>query len=114
MKKRTAITDVLNDILTGSTAVVFNRQKLAYTFETKGFEKRGVQEPSVENVIKGAKDSFTETIRVNTASCRRKIKSPNLFIEETIVGKQSKTPVAIVYMKNIVNQELVNMVKKAE
>lgn len=112
VKKRTAVNDVLNDVLSGSTAVLFNRQNIAFTFETKGFEKRSVQEPSVENVIKGAKDAFTETIRMNTSTCRRKIKSPNLTIEETVVGKQSKTSIAIVYMKNIVNPDLVDQVKR--
>ncbi len=112
VKKRTAITDVLSDLITGSTVIIFNRQQLAYTFDTKGYDKRGVQEPSVENVIKGSKDTFTETIRTNTSICRRKIKSPNLVIEETIVGKQSKTPISIVYLKNIANPELVNKVRE--
>lgn len=111
-KKRTDINDVLNDILTGSIAVLFNKQQIAFTFETKGFDKRTISEPRVENSIKGAKDSFVENIRVNTATCRLKIKSPNLTIEETIVGKQSKTTIAICYMKNIVNEKLLVEVKK--
>lgn len=111
-KKRDNITKVLDDILTGSAALIFDSIKMAATFEAKGFQTRSITEPTGENVIKGAKDSFVETIRINTASCRRKIKSPNLVIEETIVGKQSKTSVAIVYMKNIADKELVQEVKK--
>jgi spore germination protein KA len=112
VKKRLNINDVLNDMLTGSVAVIFNKHKIAFTFETKGFDKRPVGEPSAENVLKGAKDAFNETIRVNTATCRRKIKSPNLIIEETIIGTQTKTPVALCYMKNIANENLVQKVKK--
>lgn len=111
-KKRTKINDVLNDVLTGSAAVIFDKHRIAFTFETKGFDKRPVSEPISENVIKGAKDAFNETIRSNTATCRRKIKSPNLAIEETIVGKQSKTPIAICYMKNIADDSLVQEVKR--
>ena len=112
IKRREKIGDVLIDLLTGSAAIIFNSINLALTFEAKGFEKRSISEPTTENVIKGAKDSFVETLRVNTATCRRNIKSPNLVIEETIVGKQSMTPVAIVYMKNIANKELVKEVKQ--
>ena len=112
IKRREKIGDLLNDILTGSAALIFDSINLAVTFEAKGFEKRSISEPTGENVIKGAKDSFVETIRVNTATCRRRIKSPNLVIEETIVGRQSNTPVAIVYMKNIANKELVKEVKQ--
>lgn len=111
-KRCDKISSVMDEILTGSAAIIFDPIKTAVTFEAKGFQTRSITEPTGENVIKGAKDSFVETIRVNTASCRRKIKSPNLIIEQTIVGKQSKTPVAIVYMKNIANKELVEEVKK--
>lgn len=111
-KNRTSIGDVLSDVLTGSAAVIFNKQNIAFTFETKGFEKRPVGEPLSENVLKGAKDAFNETIRVNTATCRRKIKSPNLVIEELTVGMQTKTPIAVCYMKNIANESLVQEVKK--
>lgn len=111
-KKRTTITDVLNDLLSGSVAVIFNKHKMAFTFETKGFDKRAIEKPTVENVIKGSKDSFVETIRTNTATCRRKIKSPNLMIEQTVIGRQTQTTVAICYMKNIANDKLVEKVKK--
>jgi spore germination protein KA len=111
-KKRTSINDVLGDVLTGSVAVIFNKNRTAFTFETKGFDRRPVGEPSSENVLKGARDSFNETIRANTATCRRKIKSPNLVIEETVLGEQTKTPIAICYMKNITNENLISEVKK--
>jgi spore germination protein KA len=112
IKRREKISGLLNDILTGSAALIFDSVNLGITFEAKGFEKRSITEPTGENVIKGAKDSFVETIRVNTATCRRRIKSPDLLIEETIVGRQTMTPIAIVYMKNIANEELIKEVKK--
>lgn len=110
--KRSALNELLNDILSGSAVVIFNKSGIAFSFETKGFDKRPVSEPSIENVIKGAKDAFNETLRVNTATCRRKIKSPNLIIEQTVIGKQTKTTVAVCYMQNIVNPTLVQELKK--
>ncbi|MGE5633587.1 MAG: spore germination protein [Caulobacteraceae bacterium] len=112
MKKREKMEDLLTDLLTGSTVIVFDSEKTAFSFEVKGFDKRGIDEPTGENVIKGAKDSFIEVIRTNTATCRRKIKSPDLVIKEMVVGKQSKTPVALVYLKGIANKKLVDEVKK--
>jgi len=112
IKKRTNINDVMSDILTGSATVLFEKCSLAFTFETKGFDKRPVSEPASENVLKGAKDAFNETLRVNTATCRRKIKSPNLVIEEITVGRQTKTAIAVCYMKNIANDNLVKELKK--
>lgn len=112
LKIRTCINQCLSDIIRGSVAVVFDGSHTAITFETKGFEKRSITEPSAENVIKGSKDSFVETIRVNTATVRRKIKSHNLVVDEMIVGKQTSTPVSIIYLENITNQHIVEEVKK--
>lgn len=112
MKTRKNINDAINDILAGSCALVFDKEKTALTFNTKGFEKRGISEPTNEGSSKGTKDSFVESLRVNTATLRSKIKSPNLIIEETIVGKQTHTSIAIVYLDGIVNKTIVDEVKK--
>ncbi|AKL96009.1 spore germination protein KA [Clostridium aceticum] len=111
-ERRLKIEDVVQDILNGSTAIVFDEEKIAITYYTQGFEKRGIEEPTGENVIKGSKDAFVETLRTNTATIRRKIKSEKLVIEETIVGRQSMTDIAIVYISELTNKTIVDEVKK--
>lgn len=64
---RDSIDNTINDVLSGSVALIFSDVKLAVTFDIKGFEKRSIDEPTNENVIKGAKDAFIEVIRVNTS-----------------------------------------------
>ncbi|MGE5677651.1 MAG: spore germination protein [Pseudomonadota bacterium] len=112
LKARTNMKELVDDILTGNAAVIFNNAKLAFTFEVKSSLSRSISEPTGENVIKGAKDSFIENLRSNTALCRQKVKSPYLAIEEIIVGKQTKTKVALLYLKNIVADKLINEVRQ--
>lgn len=107
VKLENDINQLVDDILGGFSALIFDSEKKAVAFETKGFEKRSITEPENESVLRGPRDSFVETLRTNTATIRRKIKSANLVIEETIVGKQTKTTVAVVYMKNIIDQKIV-------
>jgi spore germination protein KA len=102
-KTRAELSDCINDIIDGSVALVFDQVNKAITFDVKGFENRSISEPTSENVFKGAKDSFVENLRTNTATIRRKIKTHNLVIEETKVGKQSLTKIAIVYINGITN-----------
>lgn len=102
----------VQEILNGSSVIVFDKITTAVIFDTKKFDKRTVTEPTVENATKGAKDSFIENYRSNTATIRRKIKSKDLVIEEMIIGKQSNTPIGIVYMSNITNEDLINSVKE--
>lgn len=111
-KSRTDINDAVNDILTANAVLVFDSEKTAISFDIKGFEKRSMTEPADEPVLKGAKDTFIEAIRANTATVRRRIRTPLLQIEETVVGRQSKTSVAIIYLKGITNMDFVNELKK--
>ncbi|MCG8483560.1 MAG: spore germination protein [Clostridia bacterium] len=111
-KTRDNISDVITDVLIGCTVLIFDHEKKAITFHNYGFDRRSVSEPSGENVIKGAKDSFVETFRVNTATIRRKIKSPELKIEQVIVGKRTHTPVDIIYMNHITNDKIIDQLKK--
>jgi spore germination protein KA len=102
----------LKNIIDGEAALVFDELKQALTFNTIKFEKRAISEPTGENIIKGSKDSFVETLRVNTATIRRKIKTPNLIIEEITIGKQTITSVAIVYIEGLTNSNIIEEVKK--
>ena len=111
-KTRTKAKDCINDIINGSAALIFDKEKAAITFDVKGFDKRAITEPTGENVVKGSKDAFVETLRVNTAIIRRKIKTPDLVVEETTVGKQTLTSIGIVYIDGIANRHIVDEVKK--
>ena len=112
MKVRSNINDTLNDILNASCALIFNSENIALTFAVNGFETRGITEPTNESIVKGAKDAFIESLRTNTATVRRKIKNPKLIVEQSIVGRQTKTSIGIVYIDGIVNSHLVDEVKQ--
>jgi len=111
-KIQNSLGETLADILSGSVALVFDREKKAVTFDAQGFAKRTINEPTTESALKGAKDSFIEVLQVNTALVRRKIRTPNLRIKEVIIGKQTRTPVAVIYLENLTNKKIVEEVIK--
>ena len=79
----------------------------AIAFEVKTGVSRGPSAPEVENTIKGPKDAFVETIRVNTSLLRRHLRTPDLRIFSTTIGKRSLTNVAVIWIEGITNPELV-------
>lgn len=83
----------------------------AIGFEVKTPEKRGLSAPEVENTVKGPKDAFVETVRSNTSLVRRHLRSPDLRLYETQVGRRSLTNVSIVYLEGLTNPELVKRMK---
>ncbi len=83
----------------------------AIGFEVKTPDKRGTGAPEVENTVKGAKDAFVETVRSNTSYVRRHLRSPDLRIYETQVGRRSLTNISIVWLDGITDPELVERMK---
>lgn len=84
----------------------------AIGFEVRTPDKRGTSAPEVENTVKGAKDAFVETIRSNTSYIRRHLRSPDLRIFETQVGKRSITNVGILWLDGITDPKLVERMKE--
>ncbi len=84
----------------------------AIGFEVKTPDKRGTSAPEVENTVKGAKDAFVETVRSNTSYIRRHLRSPDLRIYETQVGRRSLTNISVVWLEGITNPELVIKMKE--
>ena len=84
----------------------------AIAFEVKTPEKRGYAPPEVENTVKGPKDAFVETSRSNTSLVRRHLRTPDLRIFETVVGRRSLTNVSVLWIQGITNDTLVERMKK--
>lgn len=83
----------------------------AIAFEVKTGVKRTPGPPEVENTVKGPKDAFVETLRINTSLVRRHLRTPDLRIQSVTVGRRSLTNVAMVWVEGITNGEMVRRMK---
>ena len=104
--------DALTDILSGNSLLLVEGCEKAISLSTKNFPTRGVGETTQEMVLRGPKDSFTESFRTNTALIRRRIRDPRLKMEHTKVGERSKTDIAICYVEDLVEPDLLARVKE--
>lgn len=106
------MSEVTDAILSGDTAMFFEGSGSVFIIDSKGWEKRAVTEPDIEAVVRGPREGFVESIRVNTALLRRKIKNSNLVFENLKLGKQTRTDISIAYIDGIVNKEVLLEVRK--
>lgn len=105
-------TTLYHHVLSGDTIVLLNGSVHGIAIGSRGWEDRGVNEPTSQNVIRGPKDGFSETLRTNTALIRRRIKDPNLWIETKPIGTKTRTDVSIIYLNGVVDDKLVHEVKE--
>lgn len=99
------LSSLLPELLGGSCAVVFDRIGAAAAFEARSGSVRAVGPPTVEKTVKGGKDAFVETLRINTALVRRRLRSPALKLQQTTVGRTSGTAVAVMYLEGVAAPE---------
>ncbi len=100
----------IESVLRGQTILLVDKQAEACSIETRKFETRAIQEPSFERAVIGPREGFTESLRTNLSMIRRHMRNVNLKVELVRLGTQSETDVAVVYLKNEVDQELVDEV----
>ena len=100
------VDEAVATLINGDCLLLFGPGK-ALSFFSGTEEKRSVSNPENEPSIKGARDSFVESIRTNTSLVRRRLRAPELKIKEQVVGRQTLTPVDILYIKGITDPALV-------
>lgn len=105
------LNDVAEFLVNGFCVVLFPAVG-AIAFETKTGEKRSLAAPDLEHTAKGPKDAFVETVRTNTSLVRRHLRSPDLRLYETKVGRRSLTNVTVAWIDGITNPELVQRMKE--
>lgn len=104
--------ELIRNINFGGCAVFIEGLDYAYAADVKSWEHRGVDSPKSETVIRGPQEAFNEQIRANTALVRKILKDKDLMVEGTTIGKRSHTPCAVMYIKDIANESLVQEVLK--
>jgi len=103
---------VLLSIFNGNVVVLVDGCATSLLADMAGGNLRSVEEPSSQTVIRGPKDGFTESLRTNTSLIRRKIKSPDLRIDAKVIGTQTQTNIAVVYLKGVAKEEIVQEVHR--
>jgi len=99
-------------LLSGETIVLVDGWDQAFACSAQGGDLRAISEPVAESSVRGPRDSFTESLMSNTAMIRRRIKSPNLWLETMEMGTITQTGVGMMYVKGIVNDKLLTEIKE--
>jgi len=107
VKQVTTFDEVVESCLSGDTILLINGAQEALIISSRGWESRGVEDPKTESIVRGPREGFSESLRTNTTLLRRKLKTPDLTMETMTIGRKSKTDVCLVYLKGVVNPQLI-------
>lgn len=95
-------------LIDGFTAILIEGHDEAIGCSTEGVVHRTIEEPPTEPAIRGPRDGFVESLDVNVSLVRRRLRTPNLWIESFTVGSLTRTRVGVMYVKGLAHEELVD------
>lgn len=111
VEKVETMTDTVNKVLAGGTAVFIENETAAIVIDAKSYPVRSSEEPSLERVVRGSRDGFVETLLTNVTLVRRRLRDPRLKLEMMQVGERTKTDVCVAYINDIADQKLVESIR---
>ena len=112
VKETKRFRDIVKTVLSGDTALLIDGCPEALLLSTKGWEKRSVEGPFTESVVRGPREGFTETLRVNTALIRKHLKDPDLRVKNYKIGTRSNTDVAVLYIEGVAMESVIQEVDR--
>ena len=104
--------DVIRNVLSGPACLFIDGYKECILLDCRTYPARSVDEPDKDKSLRGSRDGFVETIVFNTALMRRRIRDPHLIMEMTEAGQASRTDIAVCYMSDRVDRDLLDNLKK--
>lgn len=97
---------IFRNLLSGVTCLFIDGYQSCLAIDCRTYPARSVDEPDKDKSLRGSRDGFVETIVFNTALMRRRIRDRHLVMKMLEVGESSRTDVALCYMEDRVDQEL--------
>jgi len=97
-------------LIQGNCAFILDGICEFYILSSEKWYARSTTEPENEGVIRGPHNGFVEPLQVNLNLVRKQLTSPSLIVRYHTIGSKTRTKVAVVYVQDLANPELVEKV----
>lgn len=104
--------EAISSVMDGSVLIHVEGYAQVVQANIPSNESRSLSAPEMESQVIGAQVAFNESLSTNVSLIRRYIKNRNLCNEKIVIGKQSKTTVAMLYIKGVASDEMVNTLRQ--
>ncbi|NLT21209.1 MAG: spore germination protein [Syntrophomonadaceae bacterium] len=110
LRKTDNLAEMVHSIFDGMVVLIFESIREAVIIDIHGGQLRAITEPPSEKATHGPREGFIENLDINIGMVRRHLRNPRLVIKKTMVGRRTRTPVAVLYIDDIVDHGLVEQV----
>lgn len=105
-KKLTSLSECAKEVLDGNVVLLVNGMSAAYSIGAKLLPVRAVTEPPTDVAVKGPREGFIEDVKTNMVLVRKRLKTPDLRLTVSKIGRRSDTAVCVCYLDGIANEQV--------
>ena len=98
-------------LLAGNGILFLEGDDTVYKISSKGYPGIGVSKAESEKVMRGSREGFTESEKLNVALIRKRLRDPRMKVQEQTIGTRSHTMTALVYMEDLVYPDLLKEIE---
>lgn len=100
------IRSLVEQVLSGQVVIIIDGFDRAIISGSSKVEHRAISQPETEQVIRGSREGFIESLGVNLALLRNRLPSVDLLVKTVQIGRRTKTKVAVCYLRDVCNPAL--------
>lgn len=112
VQKLSTMEEVFAAMLAGNAIFFMDGYDQAMKISSKGYPNMGVSEAETEKVLRGSREGFSDSVKTNSALVRKRLRDTRLKVEEQYIGTRSQTLIQILYMDDLVHEELLEDIKE--
>ena len=111
VRRTSSFQEAVAAVIDGDSLLLLDGYDTALIMNTREPAARAIEQPPTEVAIRGPHEGFTESLQTNLGLIRKRVKDRSLAVETMRIGWRTRTQIAILYIGDLVQQELVNEVK---
>ncbi|MBQ8383156.1 MAG: spore germination protein [Clostridia bacterium] len=100
-----------SEVRAGSSVLLVEGFARLMVTDTKAIPSRGITEPQHDQVLRGAREGFTEHLLENTAILRRRLPTPDLHLELVRVGDGTPTNLILCFVEGRAEERYVTAIR---
>jgi len=104
--------EIADKLFSGYVFVLFEQLNSLFSFNLQKIPNRTIEEPNSEVSYRGPRDGLIEDISTNIGLIRKRYRTSTLINEGFVIGKRGKTKVSLLYVKDVMNAEIIEQVRE--
>ncbi len=102
----------LSALIRGCAVLFLDNDTIGYAFEAQTDNIRSVSGLVDESSEQGGKECFVENIKLNTATLRKRLRTPDLRAETLTAGRKSVTGITLFYLADTVDESMLQKARE--